>query len=99
MRPTEESPVACEQIADRPRRLLAGYLLNDRRGRAAVAKMIEDDINRFKEMGACGYASDLHLALNHFELGFHSLESGARTPVPIRLRFELLRIARDAGLQ
>jgi hypothetical protein len=77
MRPREESPVACEQTADRPRRLLAGYLLNGKRGRAAVAKMIQDDIERFRELGACSYASDLRLALNHFELSYQGTQTTA----------------------
>jgi hypothetical protein len=58
-------------------RLLASYLLNLRRGTAMVRKMIRDDIARFDDLGARGYAGELREIL-------HCFETGGATPMTLR---------------
>ena len=59
-----------QTVSGRHRRLLAGYLLNRKRGAAAVRDMILSDIRRFSELGALGYAADLIDVLNAFNAEF-----------------------------
>ena len=47
--------------------LPAGYLLNRKRGPAKIRKMIREDMDRFAEMGAKQYASDLAEVLRLFD--------------------------------
>jgi hypothetical protein len=47
--------------------LLAGYLLNRKRGPAKIRKMIREDMDRFAEMGANQYALDLAEVLKRFD--------------------------------
>jgi hypothetical protein len=54
-------------LAGRRSRLLASYLLNRKRGTAAVRKMIHDDIGRFDDLGARAYAGELREVLKRFE--------------------------------
>jgi hypothetical protein len=71
MRNLERTTVAHEQIlTGRRSRLLAGYLLNRKRGAVAVRSMILADIQRFSELGAIGYASELIDVLNSFNAEF-----------------------------
>jgi hypothetical protein len=63
--------VAHEQIpAGRRSRMLAGYILNRKRGVVAVRSMILADIRRFSDLGAAGYASELVDVLNSFNAEF-----------------------------
>jgi hypothetical protein len=62
--------VACIGMSRRRKRMLASYLLNGRRGRSAVRKMIRDDIDRFADLGAQRYASELTEVLDCFECKF-----------------------------
>jgi hypothetical protein len=55
-------------LASRQRRMLAAYLLNRKRGVAAVRKMIRDDIDRFNDLGARGYALELSEVLNRLNV-------------------------------
>jgi hypothetical protein len=71
MRILERTTETHEQmLAGRRSRLLAGYLLNRKRGAVAVRSMILADIRRFSELGAVGYASDLIDVLNSFNAVF-----------------------------
>jgi len=71
MRNLERTTAAHEQmLAGRHSRLLAGYLLNRKRGAVAVRSMILADIRRFSELGAVGYASELIDVLNSFNAEF-----------------------------
>ena len=71
MRILERTTETHEQmLADRRSRLLAGYLLNRKRGAVAVRSMILADIQRFSELGAIGYASELVDVLNSFNAEF-----------------------------
>jgi hypothetical protein len=71
MRNLERTTEAHEQMpAGRRSRLLAGYLLNRKRGAVAVRSMILADIRRFSELGAVGYASELIDVLNSFNAEF-----------------------------
>lgn len=62
--------VAADGISGRQNRMLAGYLLNRKRGTSAIRRMIRDDIDRFADLGAKRYASDLADVLDRFESKF-----------------------------
>jgi hypothetical protein len=51
----------------RPTKMLASYLCNMGRGRSTVRGMIVNDINRFTELGAERYVSDLIRTLHLFD--------------------------------
>ena len=51
----------------RRRRLLAGYLINMPLGASSVRELIQNDMQRFAELGADQYASDLEEVLVCFE--------------------------------
>ncbi len=68
MKDLERTPIVTHQrLAGRRNRLLASYLLNRKRGSATIRKMIRDDICRFDELGARGYAKELREVLKRFE--------------------------------
>jgi hypothetical protein len=56
-----------QNLTGRRDRLLAGYLLNRKRGASAVRNMIREDMRRFCDLGAKGYASDLAEVLKCFD--------------------------------
>ncbi len=67
----ERTSMPCEQNrAARRARLLAGYLLNGKRGAVYLRRMIRADIDRFAELGAKQYASDLTAMLERFNTTF-----------------------------
>lgn len=70
-----ECPQIATQLSERHSRLLESYLLNHERGPAAIRNMIRDDIDRFNDLGAARYASELAEVLKHFEAAF--LRSGS----------------------
>jgi hypothetical protein len=57
--------------------LMAGYLVNQKRGPAAVRNMIREDIRRFVDLAAKGYAADLTEVLKCFDTGFPEAPSEA----------------------
>jgi hypothetical protein len=57
-------------LSSRQNGLRAGYLLNRKRGASTLRRMIREDMNRFTEMGARRYASDLGEVLRHFDSKF-----------------------------
>lgn len=63
--------------SNRHARILAGYLLNRKRGPLALRKMIQDDITRFIDLGARGYASELAEVLKRFESSFPQMPDEA----------------------
>ncbi len=68
MRHLQTQPASVGQShSGRPARLLAGYLCNLNRGPTAVRGLIVEDIKRFQELGADGYALDLTRALRQFD--------------------------------
>ena len=50
----------------RHRSLLASYLMNSDRGKAAVRKMILSDLRDFLDLGALRQAADRFIVLRHF---------------------------------
>lgn len=62
--------VGCDGKSGWHDRKLASYLLNRDRGASAIRRMISDDIDRFADLGAHRYASDLAEVLDCFESKF-----------------------------
>jgi hypothetical protein len=56
-----DEPLVCAIPAERHKYLLASYLVNLKRGRNAVRKMIVDDFWLFRDLGAQERAADLML--------------------------------------
>jgi hypothetical protein len=88
-------------LANRQRRMLAAYLLNRKRGVAAVRKMIRDDINRFNDLGARGYASELAEVLTRFSVPLPemAIQSGGHPNPSVRdaIRAEIHDQPADSG--
>jgi hypothetical protein len=61
---------AYKGLSSRQMGLLASYLFNGKRGAAILRRMIREDIDRFAEMGANQYASDLTAVLKCFDSTF-----------------------------